>query len=190
MSNTHNLQRDQFHTDPDVSWQTVSPNYGPIANRTVRMANNQVVYQTEAFAHHSYTTSTGFGLSQWRAAGLYMTGPVGDATPYRIKGYANGFKSDLYVVIGYAPSTITGNDWLLQTIAFPIAPYDANGSSSGEFDEVIRLPGLADGDTYFGRALGIGIAQATSNGTVTQLAYALSVQNMSRTPPQYSTSAS
>ena len=190
--NLVNLLRDQNHCNPAQSQLTFPGNFFTINSGTVKMNSTGVVNQTKGSCHMMQSTVTGAGRNAWQAAGLYMTQPIVDDTPYRVKAYVQGHLSDIWIIVGYGPSSPTSQDTLTKVIPFPISKY---GSSShdplaGKFDDIILLPGLIPSDTDYQKPIAFAVAMATDAALQTEGSFHLSVQNLSKTAPQFAASMS
>ena len=181
-----NMLRDLVHIEPGSSLIGLSPTMSSVTGY-VNMGSSGIVEQTKGSAHHTYAGTTGTGRSQWTAAGVLMSQPVVDATPYRLKVYARAGNSHIYVIVGTAPASPTGNDRIDNVVSFPISSYP---SEKGEFDEIILVPGRNPQDPLFQRPLAFGVAVAVENAINPLLAYNISVQNLAKTAPQFAASMS
>lgn len=187
--NLTNLFRDQAHVDLEQSPLTLAT-YVPISSRTVKMNSNAVVNQDYGFAYSNYLVTTVSNVSYWEGAGLLMSVPVVDDTPYRVKARVNVYRGNAYAFCGYSPASPTGSaDTITKVVSYPIASAVAVESAAGEFDEVIKIPGLSEGDTEFGKPIAFGIAFASAAAGA-NCAFNISVQNMAKTVPQFAASMS
>jgi hypothetical protein len=122
--------------------------------------------------------STAIATASFTAVGVLMQQPVDDYTPYRIKARCQAGK-DSYVLIGYAPASPTGDDAWTQGNYFAF---------DGEFDDIVNINPEGVGDTYYGRALMIGVAMASENGNVVRAR--LSVQDLGVSPGPFAKAVS
>lgn len=162
--NLVNLQRDMLHVDLDKT--PLGFGGSVLVGTTVSMKADGTVLEGHG-GQLGFDTVTNVA-GNWSAVGLFMEPPTVNATPYRIKGYAN-IVNDAWCVIGIAPPTpVTGNNTLTNVSSFPI--------HGGIFDEVVLLdiPTAKE-------AIGFGIAVGEA-ATVPVQAY-ISVQKLSVAPP-------
>lgn len=182
-----NLLRDLVHTNPD----SIDTTWGGPRVRganTVEMNNTGIVHQTSGSCQNQYERLDD-SLGEWYATGLLISQPIVDATPYRLKvflgiGGASGNENDhRYAFMGYAPANPTGtNDVIEKCSMLPIGP-------RGIVDEIILAPGLPEGDPYFDRPLAFGVAAIVAANS-TRYSHYISVQNLSKTAPQFAASMS
>jgi hypothetical protein len=132
------------------------------------MANDGTVHEDVADVVSNGTS----GASGLYGVGVFMKPPLEDNVPYRVKAYCDD-PDNIYLILGYAPASITGNDVLLEQRRFHLAY---------EFDEILMLPKHATTDTYYNRAIGFGIF---SNSVATNH-LRLCVQKLDVAPPQFS----
>ena len=169
-----------------IGW---SSNFGSVSAQQITMNSSGVVNQTTGAAHGVGNFQSGNGYNQWRGAGVLMSQPVVDDTPYRVKAYLGAEKSSMYIFVGYAPLAPTGtNDLITKVVAFQVIGYGVN--DKGIFDEVFLLPGLKAGDPDFQKPLAFGVAVATEQGAGVNGSYNISVQNLAKTAPQFAASMS
>jgi hypothetical protein len=175
-----NVQRDFMLLDPDqteLTWPTNSS----ITGSTINMNADSNVYDDAASAEITDTaTVSGNNIE---TIGCYIHQPIDDRTPYRIKATAQILdvrmnETFTYVVVGWAPASPTGtNDAIDQPVFIPF---------TRKCDELILVPHQESGDTYFGRALavGVGIAAGSTYGISSKIASAtISVQRLGTKPP-------
>lgn len=183
MSHLNNLQRDQLHVKKEVLAYTPVPTSAGIGlgqipiNASPEVEPSTGVVQMIALAP---THANG----NWAGAGVYLDPPASDDTPYRVKGRircSNAAAYEVFVVVGYAPATITGSgDTVTVAISVPV---------NGEFDEVVLMPKLNSGDANFERPLAFVMAVGQASGTEKFDGY-MSVQKLSTASPQYASSVS
>lgn len=174
-----NIQRDGIWTNPkttaDISWSTATA----ISTSPPLMNGDAVTYTDKAQAqavHSVATVNAGTGS----AIGVLMDPPQGENWPYRVQASC---RYEASILIGYAPATPDGNDDIIEDEYY--IPFERN------FDGLIFVPALSSGDTYFGRALAIGVeVQPKSNVAALPILAHISVQNLGLKPPtmQYAVS--
>ena len=150
------------------------------------MVGSPIVNQTNGMARVGDANSAGTSYIMWRASGLYISQPVVDSTPYRVKAYV-ATKGDVicHLVVGYGPKDPTGIDDLVErVVSFPLDP-----QTGQVFDEVINMPGIPLTDTYSTRPIAFGIADI-SNDSLGRFGFFLSVQNLAKTAPTFAASMS
>ena len=193
MSNLTNLFRDQFHVNLEQGEIGFANNTSPNdkQNRRIEMNSTGVVNDTFGIAYMSNISVNSTTKDRWRGAGVLIAPPIVDDTPYRVKAYASGDHAYFYVFVGYAPLSSNGNsDVITKLNSWPISKYN-DGSNEGGFayfDEVIKVPGVADGDPEFGKPIAIGVAITNLAGS--DAAYSISVQNLAKTAPKFAASNS
>jgi hypothetical protein len=176
MSAPKNIQRDGIWTNSlaaKLTWPT----------ETVRSAGNILVNAKTAV--HSDVADAAVGefatitAGYREAIGVYMQEPIGDNAPYRVKASLD-IQTTLvdiasHLIIGYAPASITGaDDDVNQVYVIPIF---------NSIDELIMVPNLVSGDTYFGRPLFFGIALDASSALTARATGQISVQRLAVKPP-------
>lgn len=175
-----NIQRDGIFADPDSAKFTFSTvNAANVGN--ILLNGPTAVNMDFASIACDVTDAITVTGSEKCAMGLYINGPIGDRTPYRVKATlkAGGTApevSNALLAIGFAPSSITGSD---DIIVLPVyIPFKE------EFDDIIIVESQISGDTFFGRALAIAVVLQPSSTITTKSIYAtLSVQNLGVKPP-------
>lgn len=111
-----------------------------------------------------------------------MAQPEVDDTPYRIKCRAKVLSELQYIIIGYAPSAPNGvNDLITKVCAIPFSGVEG-------FDDIILMRSVPKGDPEYGKAVAIGIAIESNQKQKSY--FALSVQNLAVTAPQFAASMS
>lgn len=186
MSNLWNLLRDLNHANPGGYQPGFSTQN--IMGSTIKMNSSAIVNQDIGSAFNPYYLSAAVsGNNYWRGAGLLMSAPVVDKTPYRIKAYCITRTAHGFVFAGYAPASPTGtNDTITSVVSWPISCIDSN--EVGMFDEVVLMPGLQQGDPDFGKPIAFGIACQNNQNAV--IRFNISVQNLAKTAPQFAASMS
>lgn len=160
--NLKNIARDSYwmtslKSADSIAWTTTSGN----------MATSGTVNADVA----SVQTSGSSGGSGIFGVGVLMDPPESEYVPYRVKAYMPTV-DHMLLQMGYAPATPTGDDVVAEVKYFHLV---------GELDEIIMFPPLETTDTYYGRALMIGLA---SSSVVSSLCH-LSVQKLDVSPPQF-----
>lgn len=172
------------HVDLVQSRVVVSSLNTTMSTRTVYMNSNGVVNQTAGSVYNPYGSKTGTGKNVWHGAGLMMSLPIVDDTPYRVKARVGGENCALHIFVGNAPAAPTGtNDLVTQVVSWPILGLQED---VGIFDDVILIKAQ---DTLIGGPLAFGIAISAQSGQMLA-GYHLSVQNLSKTAPQFAASMS
>lgn len=181
-----NLFRDQLHVEPfqeQIEWSVV----GTIGNNCW-MNSTGIVNQTKGMVWNIGLDSGTINATQVKGAGLLMTQPIVDATPYRIKARIGGTGLKAWAFVGYAQASPTGTKDLVQElVAWPIA-LDP-GHPIGVFDEIVLVPGLQENDPYADRPLAFGLLISDAPNNVGS-SFNISVQNLSKTAPQFAASMS
>ena len=155
------------------------------------MNSTGVVNDTYGLAYISNQSINSTSKDRWRGAGVLVAPPIVDDTPYRVKAYASGDNAYFYVFVGYGPLAANGNgDVITKLNSWPITPYNDGTTVGGfgYFDEVIKVPGVAEGDPEFGKPIAIGVAITNLGGS--DAAYSISVQNLAKTAPKFAASNS
>ena len=186
MSHLHNLLRDLVYVDPGAAQLGLSTE----ANSVLLQANlnsSGIVNQTEGVAtinNGTYSATT--NSNWWKAAGLLISPPVVDSTPYRVKAYVACFTGNAHIIVGRAPLAPTGsNDPITNVTGIPITAGSHN--EVAVFDECILIPGVPESDPDFKKPVAFGIACSGSAGGIR---FHLSVQNLAKTAPQFAASMS
>ena len=193
MSNLGNLFRDQLHANLEQGETGFANNTtaGDKQNRRIEMNSTGVVNDTFGLAYISNQSLNAQSKDRWRGAGVLIAPPIVDDTPYRVKAYAAGDHAYFYVFVGYAPVAANGNsDVITKVNAWPISQFNdgSNEGGLGYFDEIIKVPGVAEGDPEFGKPIAIGVAMSNLAGSDVQ--YSISVQNLAKTAPKFAASIS
>ena len=152
------------------------------------MNSTAIVYQTEGFAHQAFNGVNATQSNYWVGSGLFISQPVVDDTPYRVKGTFIGDGMSCYLFVGRGPANPTGvNDLITDVVAIPLT--GAKDGIDTRINDVINIEGLPDSHPDFQKplAFGYGISVAAGSGTA---AYSLSVQNLAKTAPQFAASMS
>jgi hypothetical protein len=186
LSTPNNLLRDLVHGLFTYDRIGISQNRSQ-KNRTLNADTvaDGLVFQTVGAAYCVESLENNMNTNQWAGSGLLMQPPGVDATPYRIKLHYHCRDAVIFFVIGYGPVAPTGtDDQIQQCIQYPIG---INGA--GIFDEVVLVPGTAPDPELQDNPIFFGIALSDSDNN-TKLEYALSVQNLARTAPQFASSMS
>lgn len=176
-----NIQRDGLWSKPetalDLAWSTQDNSTAT----TQRMNSSGSVVMDKGNAHAEYQTVLAITTDYRRSIGVLIQQPEKDNHPYRVlaSGNINGFDKNLNgfaIMVGYAPLSPTGSDDVIEDPYFiPFAE---------EFDGLIQVPHLVAGDTYFGRALAIGlVAIAGETVSAAHIYGQISVQNLGVKPP-------
>ena len=187
MSAVGNLFRDMIHVSPGQS-QVTFGNADLLSSSTLRMNNSSVVYQTTGFANHNLYTAAWPGFNTIRSAGLLISQPVVDDTPYRVKAYVRASLSTPYIIVGLGPASATGTDDVITKYTlFPIGAYTTQ--EYGLFDDVINVPAFTGAEANRPIAFGVGISANSLNNTQA-ISYSISVQNLAKTAPQFASSMS
>lgn len=178
MSSPKNIQRDGRWTKPETASDLALATETTIITTTIKVNADPVVYVDMAQAHIS-NAAFAITTANQRCIGCYLTPPVGDNVPYRVKASITAFGQPVYnndqaIVIGYAPAVITGTDDIIED------PYYIPFQSS--FDDLIIVPALVSGDPFFGRALCIALACQTAQASNHVLG-SISVQSLGVKPP-------
>ena len=179
MTNLINLQRDQFHADPE-SAERVAGNGTPVAKGSNLNINAPATVFSSEGACFSLGNVDTLLTGEWAGFGVHMEPPRLDSTPYRVHGYAYG-PPELYVVIGYAPLAPTGvNDPLTKCIGIPI--------KDGWIDEIFLVPAITDDQHVdFGKPVSFALAFGETSSICEG---AISVQNMAKASPTFASSSS
>lgn len=172
-----------FHVRPGQS--TIGWNgFASTAGETVVASNSGVVNQVVGTA---MSQQGSIGGANFYAAGVLMSQPVVDDTPYRVKAYVLSLMY-CYAFIGYAPAAPVGVDTIERCTFFPLTSRTDAGPAVGLFDEIINFPGLPKGDPYEDRPICVGlVARSFANH---EAAFNISVQNLAKTAPQFAASMS
>lgn len=119
-----------------------------------------------------YVRSSGASVisATQQGVGTYMRPPTNDYTPYRVKVYVPN-STGIFLVIGYAPATITGIDDIVSNQNL----YNIREN----LDEIIMLPPHEDGHPFKDRPICFGVAAYQSGISNVRM----SVQNLSVAPP-------
>ena len=192
MSHQQNFLRDLYHWKPGG---LASPGWavnGDINNDNVYFNGDAIVYQTQASMHQQIATISPLG--NYSTAGLLISQPVVDATPYRVKANVCSYEAFVYLCVGYGPEAPTGSaDLATKCRYFPLQISGSKGSGAiygpaAQFDETILIPGVPEGDPDFAKPMFFGIMCAADGNPVA--GYYLSVQNLAKTAPQFAASMS
>lgn len=172
-----NIRRDAIWTNPrtsdDVLFGTESllSDTSPLANSSGQVNARYGCVQSDVSSNVSITAA------RREIIGVLMNAPVADTTPYRIHASSSidGSSATVHassIIIGYAPASPTGTDDIIEDIyRIPFRTIS--------FDNVVMVPALESGDTYFGRALFIGISIDATVAIVNVNVQAhISVQNL------------
>ena len=162
-----------------VSWNGFASTAGEI----VQANNSGTVNQTVGTA---MSQQSSIGGANFYAAGVLMSQPVVDDTPYRVKMYVLSLMYS-YAFVGYAPANPTGNNDTIEKCSyFPLTARDVDHVA--HFDEIVSFPGVPEGDPYYQRPLCFGVvARSFANHDA---AFNMSVQNLAKTAPQFAASMS
>ena len=172
------------HVDFSQSAIPVSIQNSTMSSRTIYMNSNGVVNQTAGSVYQPYAGKSGGGANVWHGAGLLMSVPVVDDTPYRVKAVCGARNCSMHIFVGNAPAAPTGSDDLVtQVVSWPII---GEQEDIGSFDEVLLIKA---NDTLIGGPLAFGIGIAVGSGTMIA-GYNISVQNLAKTAPQFAASMS
>ena len=186
--NLTNLLRDLTHVTPGAGFIGLGS--------TVRTIGSQININTDGVVHQVSASNADGNIqagqkgttSQWVGTGLYMSQPIVDATPYRVKAYVTTHLCEALVIVGYAPNTPTGtNDLITDIVSFPLTA--AGTTESAKFDEIILMPGLSESDPDYGKPIAIGLAFMSANNAA-YVRWNISAQNLSKTAPQFAASMS
>lgn len=162
--NLSNIDRDCFWltsllTADKIGW----------SSNTAGLVNSDGVVHTDVATLRSTGATSGTGT---QAVGVFMSPPLEDNVPYRVKLHAPADDA-LFLLLGYAPGTITGTDDALSHYWYMPVEYD--------LDEVIMLPAHDPGDSLYNRPYCFGVAcQSTVVAEI-----AMSVQKLDIAPPQF-----
>lgn len=180
MGSANNIQRDGIWIKPntasDLTWPTPT-----LHTATEKLANaDSTVYDRSAQFHTGMgALALNGGYSE--TVGCYIKQPLVDNTPYRVIASAEviGQQDNIYstfLTIGYAPSSPTGtDDSIEECYSIPF---------KGCFDGLIMVPNLSSGDTFYGRALFIGVSIGVDANLSGQYGLcAGSVQRLATSPP-------
>ena len=189
MSNAVNLLRDMLHTDPDQADITGFGQVAEIRNREAYMNNPGIVYQTKGNSFAIRRQSTPGNDNEWRTAGVLMSPPLVDDTPYRVKLSAACTESALlFFFTGYGPLDPTGTDDFIEKCT--LVPIARNLNNPwGVFDEVVNIPGRGPQHPDYNRPIAFGLGLSLGSNA-NQAYYHISVQNLSKTAPQFASSMS
>ena len=178
MSHLKSLFRDMMHVRPGQS--TIGWNgFSSTAGETVQASNSAIVNQVVGTA---MSQQGSIGGANYYAAGVLMSQPVIDDTPYRVKAYVLSLMY-CYAFVGYAPAAPTGIDTIDRCTFFPLTSRTDAGPAVAHFDEIINFPGLVKGDPYENRPLCFGlVARSFANH---EAAFNICVQNLAKTAPQF-----
>ena len=177
-----NIQRDGYWVNPktssDIGWSNDTA-----LTSTAPVANLLTTKQTAKACVQSNATAVTQAIDTQKIIGVLMQEPIADNTPYRIQAGAcvvgqSHTIDNFAIVIGYAPASPTGtNDTIEDPFYIPFRH---------SFDGMVIVPHLESGDTYFGRALFVGIAHQAGlaiSPTALHIKASLSVQRLGTTPP-------
>lgn len=180
MSAPKNIQRDAIWTKPETASDLGWP-LDTLVTATNAVANADPTVYTDVANAHTGANLISITASNKQTIGCYLKAPEGDNTPYRVKAFSTIYNSDkdqfrTMITIGYGPAAITGSGDTIEDI------YEIPFISG--IDELIMVPALSSGDTYFGRALFIGVTVAADSTITTKVASTcISVQNLAVAPP-------
>ena len=178
-----------WHTDPD---QADVSGFGAVANirdREANMNNDGIVKHTVGTAFALRRQSTPGTDQEWRTAGLLMSPPLVDDTPYMVRLRASATESTLlFFFTGTGPMAPTGTDDPITNCS--IIPIARNLSNShGYFNEVVLVKGRSPGHPDYNKPIAFGLGLSLGSNP-TQVYYHMSVQNLSKTAPQFAASMS
>lgn len=161
-----NVNRDSFHltlNQSEIAWS---------GNGSGFFNSSGNVNDSKAYAS-SFSVSN---IANTSAFGVFMKAPLEERQPFRVKAKIRSDDiNNTFLIIGYAPASITGTDDVLTKIKyFP--------SSSGEIDEIFMIEPVDSLDPNYLRPIGFGIVSLQN---VTNYAH-ISVQNMGISPPAFS----
>lgn len=174
MSNVVNIQRDSFWTTLKDTDEVAFSTESLISGGSLKVNGDSTVYDDKISVRPAHdTVPVVTAGTSWEAIGGYLSPGYDDNTPYRVKLNMNSVNFVGGIAVGYAPASITGTDDVID----PVAVFHVQNN----FDEVLMLPHLESGDTYYGRAICFAFFITYNTG-----AYgsgALSVQKLSVKPP-------
>ena len=166
-----NVNRDATFVDPEkaeVDWSTPSL----ISATSINTRSDGLVNETFGIVKSSRANNANPLAGEVEYIGLYMRPTERDIGLYRVLADVTAGVSFLFSV-GYGASVISTT-----SVVTPVQ----NMALTWTIDKLIAMPGLQDGDTYFGRPIWFGIGCI---GAFTGIALAqMSVQRLSSRPPQ------
>lgn len=183
-----NLLRDMHHTDPETADGFGFGSAADMRDKEAFMSGPGLVFQTKGTAMMVRRQAAAGGTYDWRTAGLLMSPPLVDDTPYRVKMYCGFQNAMCFFFTGYGPMDPDGNnDLITGCTAVPLSPYLEHGSAV--FDDIVNIPGRPPGHPDYNKpiAFGMGVALGGANHLGW---FHLSVQNLSKTAPQFAASMS
>lgn len=185
MSAPKNIQRDAQFIFPDATRDIGWSADWPVTNPTGRANSDALVQEDFATVHSAHNTAIAIAANNTQGVGVNIRQPIGDRTAYRIKARAQNSQGSFMctsLCIGYALATPTGTNDIIDQPIF--LPFDKN------FDDLVIIEALSDGDTFYGRALTVAIVIHGGLGFTHYINAHLSVQNLGIKPPtmQYAVS--
>ena len=176
-----NVQRDGFWIEPktadELSWPTATAVTAATYKANAKTAVH--VDKAQAFARSDMTLSA----DQIELIGIYMTPPVGDNVPFRVKAsmgqlIGGAAAHTQCIVVGYGPASLTGSDDEIDE------PYIIPFLHGVGFDELVIVPALDSGDGNYGNPLffGVGFLAGSAQAGIWTTA-CISVQNLGVKPP-------
>lgn len=178
MSNLTNLQRDNLWPNLAASGSVAFSSDRLLSVGDILVNAPVTVYDVVSAVKTTNTGTTAVAASSVKAVGCYIKQPGLDRTPYRVKAYSSA-NAQFAIVCGYGPASITGSDDQITPVT--MIPF------TREFDDVIVVPNLPEGDPLEDRAFCFGIA-ALGTVSASYLLGLLSVQRLANTPPTMATS--
>ena len=176
-----------LHLNPGQNQVTMG-NADLMSASQYRFNNSAIVYQNEGSMFKVIETAAWAGFNTIRSAGLLISQPVVDATPYRIKAYIRSSNATPYVIVGLGPAAPTGtDDAITHYTVWPIGSFATQEFAL--FDEVIRMPSFEGSNEQRPIAIAIGVSPNV-DGVAATCSYNLSVQNLSKTAPKFASSMS
>lgn len=175
-----NIQRDGTWTVPKTSLDEAFAAEVALNLTLYKTSGPAAVAVDQASVQSQANILTVITIANRRSLGIFMTAPEGDNVPFRIKAGAHAPGLDIHevnfaIVIGYGPASITGSNDIIEDVYY--LPF------RDTFDDLVMVPALVSGDTYFGRALSISIAAQAGAAVNNHIAAYLSVQNLGVKPP-------
>lgn len=181
MSHLWNLLRDQTHVQPTTA-------DGPGWRGHSLQGNNEILARSSGIVAEDFGTVFnalgGITGADWHASGMFIRQPVVDNTPYRVKMRVL-CETLSFGVVGYGPEAPTGDDTITKCTFFPLT---AANSPVNNWDEVIQFPGVPKTNSDFSKPLFFGLLIRRQVNA--DAAFHMSVQNLAKTPPQFSSSMS
>lgn len=158
----------------DATWLLGLSSAGVGWSTSAGLANSNGTVHEEVATVFSTGASSGAAT---QTVGCYLSQTPGDNQPYRVKAHVP-VNDNMYIVLGYAPATITGTDDAIVGYKYV--------HLVGEMDDIFMFPKLDSGHAYYQRPIFVGIVSENASASNCLL----SVQKLAVSPPQFAIAVS